>query len=99
MSKKKKITISIIASIIVIAIIVGTIGWLIGRKEQEKEETSIAKINVLYEKLKEKKEYTFQIKLDDNHQIYYAKKDNMAYVNTIYRGNEMTMLTRDGYVD
>lgn len=96
MSKKKKITISIIASIIVIAIIVGTIGWLIGRKEQEKEETSIAKINVLYEKLKEKKEYTFQIKLDDNHQIYYAKKDNMAYVNTIYRGNEMTMLTRDG---
>ncbi len=93
MSKKKKITICIIAIISVIMIL-GIAGWFVWKKE--KGEESISKVNALYEALKEKKEYSFRTKLDDNNEVYYAKKDNMAYVNTIYRGKEMKFLTKDG---
>lgn len=90
---KKIILISIIA-IIVIAFIIGTPIFLSGNSNQsEVEENKTAK---LYEVLKNKSTYSFTTTLDEDNKMYYAKGQKVAYIDTIYKGEESKFIVRDG---
>lgn len=93
MSKNKKII--IISSIIaVIVIIVAVLIYCMVFNYFEEDATS--KVNKLYTQLQEKSVYSFSITLDEENNMYYAKNDNSAYVDTINKGNESKFIIKDG---
>lgn len=95
---KKKIILIVIAVIVVLASIAGLICWIgLGTKtEKTILEGSTSKVSKLYDELAEKETYSFTTKLDDNSQVYYAKKGDMAYITSSYQGNSSKMLVKDG---
>lgn len=98
MNKKKKVIITIVAIILVLTIMGGLIWW-IGTNKKEKKNSPIgndSKINQLYIELTEKHTYSFTMTLDEQNTSFYAKKDNMAYVDTIYQGKQSKILIKDG---
>lgn len=100
MSKKKTIMI-VIAIILVVLAIVGGTSWLVfyGKDQTEGEqqqEGDNSKIDKLYTELQEKQAYQMTLKLDDKNEIFYVKKDNKAYVNTKYQGNNSKFVIKDG---
>lgn len=98
MSQKKKIVYITSAIIIVIAIIIGIVSWINfgAKKEDTIVEGENSQISKLYTELKEKQQFSFTTTLDENNKIYYAKKDNTAYLDTIYQGDETKVLVKDG---
>lgn len=97
MSKKKKIIIASIISIIIIAIIVGAICWTIGiSKTKEKQEEPTSKLDNVYDELKEKQIFSFTTTLDEKNKMYYAKKGEVAYINTLYEGESSIFIIKDG---
>lgn len=93
MKKSKKIMWISIITIIIIAIL-SSIIWYVISNQNTKSDTS--KINQLYEKLKIINSYSFTTILDEKNQMYYAKENNKAYINTIYNGNESKFIIKDG---
>ncbi len=95
---KKKIVLIIIAIIVVLASAAGLIAWIgLGTKTENKMlEGDTSKVSKLYDELVEKQTYSFTIKLDDNSQVYYAKKEDMAYIEASYQGDSSKMLVKDG---
>lgn len=98
MSQKKK-TIVITATVIIIAlaIIIGIIWWL----NREITGNTIleggnSKVTKLYSQLKEKQTFCFTTTLDEENLVFYAKKDNMAYLNTKNQGEESKFIVKDG---
>lgn len=92
-SKKKKIILISVISIIVVALIAGLI-WYLNSKENIEED--VFRLNQLYETLKSKDSYSFTTTLDDDNKMYYATQDNKAYIDTIYEGAESEFIIRDG---
>lgn len=98
MNKNRKIIWIVVAAIIVLAMIVA-LTWYISLERKGKnsmQEGSTSKINKLYTQLAEKQAYSFTTKLDNNHKIYYAKKENMAYIETIYQGKKSKTIIKNG---
>lgn len=91
--KNKKTALNIAIVLIVLIIIAGTIGYL-ASKENNKEDAS--RLNQLYESLKSKDSYSFETTLNDDNKMYYATKEDKAYINTIYHGDESKFIIRDG---
>lgn len=98
MNKKKKITLIIIAIIIVLLIIAGVVYWIgcIIKKGNTTLNGNTSKVNALCSELKEKQAFSFKTTLDDQNTVYYAKKDNMAYVETTYQGDKSKFITKNG---
>lgn len=100
MEKNKKIILIIVAAIVVIAVVVGIVYGITknidSKEEKVIEDTSASKVNKLYEKLEEKKEYSFAGTVDKENKIYYAKKEDVAYVETTFQGNTSKIIIKDG---
>lgn len=92
MDKKKKIILISTISVIIVLIILGIVAIVIGNNKKEK----ISKVMKLYNTLKEKDEYSFVMKLNDDNEIYYAKKDGKAYIRTNHEGNTIENIIKDG---
>lgn len=95
---KKKIVLIIIAIIVVLASVAGLIYCIgLGTKTENKIlEGNTSKVSKLYDELAEKQTYIFTTKLDENSQVYYAKKGDMAYIDASYQGDSSKMLVKDG---
>lgn len=93
MNKNKKTILIVIAIIVGIAIIAGLIWWfgfgMNGNDEGDKTKK-------LYTELEGKQEYIFRTRLDEQNEVYYAKKDNVAYLNIIYQGKRSKYVIKDG---
>lgn len=98
MSKKKKIILITVASIIVLFIIAGLIYWIGFRTKTENTtlDGETSKVAKLYSELAEKQEFSFTTILDDQNQNYYAKKDQKAYIETNYQGEKTKFIMKDG---
>lgn len=98
MDKKKKIILIVVIIILTLAIMAGVVWW-IGFKSKEREKTFSAetsKTNQLYTELTEKQAYSFCTELDEKNTSYYAKRDNMAYIDSIYQGNQSKIVIKEG---
>lgn len=98
MNKKKKI-ILIVVAIIVILVMVGILIYEVGfskKAENNVSDGKESKVSVLYSELNSKQVYGFTTTLDEQNIVYYAKKDNMAYIKTTYQGKESKFIIKDG---
>lgn len=97
MSKKKRILV-VVSIILVLAIIVGVVCFLGFRRTTENItlDGATSKVSKLCSELKEKQEYSFRTTLDEQNEVYYAKKGGVAYVDTIYRGKESKFIIKNG---
>ena len=98
MSKKKKIILIIVAIILVLAIIEG-LAYFIGFRTKAENTTLdgiTSKINKLYSELNGKQKFSFTTTLNDQNKTYYAKKDNTAYLDSIYQGKQTKFVIKDG---
>lgn len=97
MSKKKMILIivAIIVALVSVSGLVFWIGWGTN-KENKTLDGSTSKVSKLYDALAQKQSYSFTTKLDEDNQMYYAKKGDMAYVAFSYEGDHANTLIKDG---
>lgn len=95
MSKKKKIILISVIAIVVICLIAISIYYLT-TNNGEKSNNENSKISKLYEKLQSKDAFSFEITLDDNNKMFYAKSGDIAYTDTWYNGEESKYLIKDG---
>lgn len=97
MEKKKKIILISIISIIVLALVIGLIIFFANKNNSNNEvDQSSSKISAIYEQLNSKTSYTYTATLDDENSMTYVKKDNMAYIDEIYEGDESKYVIKDG---
>ena len=98
MSKNKKIILIIVAIVLILAIAVGLVWWIgFGTsKENQPLDINESKLSKLYKELAQKQSYSFTTTLDDKNSTYYVKNNNMAYLDTIYQGNQSKTLVKDG---
>ena len=98
MSKKKKIIIISVISVIVLAIIIATVIFLINRNNSKENQTysGDTKIARLYDRLNKEKMFSFTTTIDDNNKEIYAKSSDVAFVDTIYEGEESKFVIKDG---
>ena len=98
MSKKKKIIIISVISIIVLALIIGIAIFLINRHNSEESQSysGDTRIARLYDRLNKEKMFSFTTTIDDNNKEIYAKSSDAAYIDTIYEGEESKFVIKDG---
>lgn len=98
MSKKKKIIIISVISIIVLALIIGIAIFLINRYNSEESQSysGDTRIARLYDRLNKEKMFSFTTTIDDNNKEIYAKTSDAAYIDTIYEGEESKFVIKDG---
>lgn len=98
MSKKKIILIVIITILAVLAITGGIIWFVFNNQNQSEREQQreTLKIDKLYTELQEKQAYQMTLKLDDENEIFYVKKDQKAYIDTKYQGQNSKFIIKDG---
>ena len=98
MSKKKKIIIISVISIIVLALIIGIAIFLINRYNSEESQSysGDTRIARLYDRLNKEKMFSFTTTIDDNNKEIYAKSSDAAYIDTIYEGEESKFVIKDG---
>lgn len=100
---KKKIMMIVVAIVLALAIIAGGATWWMmdgknrtaeGQTQQQMGASS--KISKIYTELEQKQTYQVTLKLDDTNEIFYAKKDGKAYIDTKYQGQNSKFIVRDG---
>ena len=98
MSKKKKAIIISVVAVVLIILIGGLIYWFgfSNFKSDTVLEAETSKTNQFYKQLQEKTTFSFTTTLDEKNKMDYAKKDNKAYVDTIYNGKESKFIIKDG---
>lgn len=98
MSQDKKKIVGIVASILAIVVLVGIAFWLTREAKTKpiKPEEEPSQVAKLVDTLKQKQSYRIQITLDENNTFYYAKKDNMARLETCKQGRVSTYLVKNG---
>lgn len=97
MSKKKKVILIIGIVILALAIIIGIIYWIGNeRRDSVVLDGSASKVNKLCFELEEKQAYSFRTTLDKQNEIYYAKKNDVAYIETTYQGETSKLIIKNG---
>lgn len=98
MNKTKKISLIVVAIVLILAIIAGLVWWIGSEKKQKGtvEEKKASQIEKLHSKLIEKQTYGITTTLDNENAIYYAKKDNKAYNETTRNGKKSKFIVKDG---
>lgn len=92
-NKKKNIIIAIIAILVIVSIAGATVFLLNNNNEPEVGQDRTIK---LYDELISKGTYTFNTFLDENNKMYYSKSQKVAYIDTIYEGEESEYVVKDG---
>ena len=93
MEKNKKIIIGVISAIVVVALVIALI-CIVRQSINNTEKTS--RLNKIYENIVNKGEYTFTEETDENNKITYVIKDDKAFVDSIYEGEESKYVVKDG---
>lgn len=95
---KKKIVLIIVSSIFALAIILGLVYFFGfgGKAENIILDGTTSRVNKLYSELKEKQTYSFRTILDEKNEVYYAKKNDAAYIDTTYQGEASKFIIKDG---
>ncbi len=93
MEKNKKIIIGVISAIVVIALVIALI-CIVRQNINNTEKTS--RLNKIYENIVNKGEYTFTEETNENNKITYVIKDDKAFVDSIYEGQESKYIVKDG---
>lgn len=97
MNKTKKISLIVVAIVLILAIIAGLVWWIgVEKKQEGTVEEKTSKIEKLHSKLIEKQTYGITTTLDNENAIYYAKKDNKAYNETTRNGKKSKFIVKDG---
>lgn len=91
---KKTIIIAVIAVVVVLAIAGITILFM--NKKGEQPEIGQNRTLKLYDELISKGAYTFNTFLNEKNKMYYSKKEKVAYIDTIYEGDESKYVIKDG---
>ena len=93
MEKNKKIIIGVISAIVVVALVIALI-CIVRQNINNTEKTS--RLNKIYENIVNKGEYTFTEETNENNKITYVIKDDKAFVDSIYEGEESKYVVKDG---
>ena len=99
MDKKKKIAIISVIAILILLIIIGGIVWYFianNKTNSDSNNQGKSEINKLYETLKTTSIFSFELILDDENHKYYAKSNNMAYIENLKNGEKTKYLIKDG---
>lgn len=93
-SKKR----NLIMITIILVVIVGIICWIsLGRKSKETLlDGNTSKVANLYAELKQAQAYSMTTTLNEQNNLYYAKKGNMAYVNICEQGKNSKYIIKNG---
>lgn len=104
MDKRKKAIIAV-SVIIVLLIILGVVWYFVFNKNsnngnngtsENNNQIGNSKTSKLYENLQEKNVFSFETVLDENNKMYYAKSNNMAYIENLKNGEKTKYLIKDG---
>lgn len=90
MDKKKKIILISVINVILVALIIGAI--FIITNQQNKND----RVLNLYNSLNEKSQYNISMIIDENNKIDYSKKGDMAYIESIYKGDKSKYIIKGG---
>lgn len=96
MEKKNKIILISVILITVLAIIIGMVIVLVNKNDSKEPQVGNSKTINLYNTLSNKESYSFTTELDDNNKMNYTKKDNMAYINDKYDGDDSEYIIKEG---
>ena len=100
MNKNKKIILITVISILILVLIAGIIYFIVANTEKEDPNTilqgSTSKTSQLMSQLTEKQNFSFETTVDEKNKVFYAKKEDMAYIDTYYNGRESKILVKDG---
>ena len=101
MDRKKKTILAVI--ILVVLLVVLAIVWFFvfnnkGNTNENNNSNSKENSNVsrTYNELQASGDFVFEITLDNENYMYYAKSNNMAYIDTVSEGRENKNIIRDG---
>lgn len=99
MDKKKKAIIAVIV-LIVLLVILGVVWFFVFNKNggngQNSNNAESSKVSKLYEILQADNSFSFELTLDDENYMYYAKSNDMAYTDTSFNGKETKYIIKDG---
>lgn len=95
MDKNKKIILITVISIIAIILIGTLIYFLFIKDDNTNNIARNSKLEKINEKINQSGKYSISIEGDKN-KIYYSKKDNMAYTDSEYEGQNTEFLVKDG---
>lgn len=107
---KKKTILTIVATVIGIIVIIAVIGLLINTVSNNSSSSQSAgdssssnsatseesKVAKLYDELTSKGKYNFNVTLDDNNKVIYAKDNEVAYKDSFSKGKESRFITTGG---
>jgi len=96
MNKNKKMILIIVGVIVALALVAGIVWWLVAREKGNALNGEKSKVNALYEEFVKNPNYTFETTLNEQNKTFYARKDNMAYVDIKYQGEKSKYLVKDG---
>ncbi len=101
MDKKKKVVLAVII-LIVLLVILGLVWFWVFNNKNNTSNTGISnskktsEISKLYDTLQASSGFSFELALDDENDMYYAKLNDMAYIYAISNGRESKNLIKDG---
>lgn len=98
MDKKKKV-IMVVILLVILLVILGIVWCFVFSNRGNNGNTNkqeMSKVSNLYEELESKDSFSFEVKLDEDNFMYYAKSGNMAYIDTMSEGRENKYIIRDG---
>lgn len=98
MNKNQKTTLIIVAIIIILIVLIGGIVWWTGNKEENiMLDGEKSKISKLYQELEKKSTYSFTTLSNNNEEVYYATKDDKAYIRLSSQGEKIEeLLVKEG---
>lgn len=97
MDKKKKAILAVV-SVVVLLVILGIVWYLVvnNTNGSSNNQTKNSEVSKLYETLQANNVFSFELSLDEENTMYYAKSNDMAYIDTVFNGKETKYLVRDG---
>lgn len=97
MDKKKKIILISVILVIIVLLVAAMVWYFVANNNKSSENnTENSEVSRLYETLQADNSFSFELILDENNSMYYAKSDDTAYTDTIYNGTESKYVIKDG---
>lgn len=98
MDKKKKIILVTVIAILVLLVVAGIICYVVSNNNNSNAQGQSNNSNIfsLYNELQQKSGYSVSLSKDENNKMYFVKKDNETYIDTIYNGVESKYIIKDG---
>ena len=98
MDKKKKVVLISVLATVILLVIVGVVWYFIANNNSNSNSNNqgIAEVSRLYETLQTSSVFSFELTSDSGNHKYYAKSNDIAYIDTIYDDEETKYIIKDG---